>query len=69
MPRTSPALHDVLERAHAAGLPFASLDGILIPTHRIAARADRGHHLWYLAKHHASGGNVQVVFDPTGIQL
>jgi hypothetical protein len=65
----APALHDVLERAHAAGLPFVCLDGTLIPTDRVAARAERGHHLWYSGKHHAFGGNVQVVFDPTGFPL
>src|SRR3954466_12222777 len=61
----APALDDVLADAHAAGLPFLMLDGTLVPTDRIAARAERGHHLWYSGKHHAFGGNVQVVFDPT----
>ncbi|WP_448640768.1 transposase family protein [Geodermatophilus sp. URMC 63] len=64
-----PELHDVLDRAHAAGLPYVSLDGTLIATDRVAARADRGHHLWYSGKHHAFGGNVQVIFDPTGFPL
>ncbi len=58
-----------MDRAHAAGLPFVGLDGTLIPTDRVAARAQRGHHLWYSGKHHAFGGNVQVVFDPTGFPL
>src|SRR4051795_10204835 len=61
----APALDDVLADAHAAGLPFLVLDGTLVPTDRVAARAERGHHLWYSGKHHAFGGNVQVVFDPT----
>jgi hypothetical protein len=65
----APALDDVLNRAHAAGLPFLVLDGTLIPTDRVAARAERGHHLWYSGKHHAFGGNLQVVFDPTGFPL
>src|SRR3954451_13509535 len=65
----APALDDVLADAHAAGLPFVCLDGTLIPTDRVAARAERGHHLWYSGKHHAFGGNVQVVFDPTGFPL
>src|SRR3954467_9907353 len=65
----APGLDDVLDRAQAAGLPFVCLDGTLIPTDRVAARADRGHHLWYSGKHHAFGGNVQVVFDPTGFPL
>jgi DDE superfamily endonuclease len=46
-----------------------SLDGTLIPTDRVAARADRGHHLWYSGKHHAFGGSVQVLTDPTGFPL
>src|SRR3954467_10784754 len=41
----------------------------LIPTDRVAARAERGHHLWHSGKHRAFGGNVQVVFDPTGFPL
>jgi DDE superfamily endonuclease len=64
-----PTLDDVLDRAHAAGLPFLCLDGTLIPTDRVAARAERGHHLWYSGKHHAFGGNLQVIFDPTGFPL
>lgn len=64
-----PDLETVLADAHAAGLPFVCLDGTLIPTNRVAARAERGHHLWYSGKHHAFGGNVQVVFDPTGFPL
>ena len=65
----APGLDDVLDRAHAAGLPFVCLDGTLVRTDRVAARAERGHHLWYSGKHHAFGGNVQVVFDPTGFPL
>jgi hypothetical protein len=65
----APDLAGVLDRAHAAGLPFVCLDGTLIPTDRVAARAERGHHLWYSGKHHTFGGNVQVIFDPTGFPL
>jgi DDE superfamily endonuclease len=65
----APELDDVLDRAHAAGLPFVCLDGTLIPTDRIAARAERGHHLWYSGKHHAFGGSVQVLCDPGGFPL
>jgi len=65
----APGLNDVLNRAHDAGLPFVCLDGTLIPTDRVAARAERGHHLWYSGKHHAFGGNLQVIFDPTGFPL
>ena len=65
----APDLHDVLARAHAAGLPFICLDGTLMPTDRVATRAERGHHLWYSGKHHAFGGSVQVICDPTGFPL
>jgi DDE superfamily endonuclease len=65
----APDLHEVLDRARAAGLPFLCLDGTLIPTDRVAARAERGHHLWYSGKHHTFGGNLQVIFDPTGFPL
>jgi hypothetical protein len=65
----APDLADVLDRAHAADLPFVCLDGTLILTDRVAARAERGHHLWYSGKHHAFGGNVQVVLNPTGFPL
>jgi DDE superfamily endonuclease len=65
----APNLEAVLAGAHAAGLPFLCLDGTLIPTDRVAARAERGHHLWYSGKHHAFGGSVQVICDPTGFPL
>ena len=65
----APDLSDVLARARRGGQPFVCLDGTLVPTDRVAARAERGHHLWYSGKHHAFGGNVQVIFDPTGFPL
>ena len=40
-----------------------------MPTDRVAARAERGHHLWYSGKHHTFGGSVQVICDPTGFPL
>jgi hypothetical protein len=65
----APHLKDVLAVARAADLPFLCLDGTLIPTDRVAARAEHGHHLWYSGKHHAFGGNVQVLADPGGFPL
>jgi DDE superfamily endonuclease len=65
----APDLEDVLAQARAAGLPFVCLDGTPVPTDRVAARAERGHHVWYSGKHHAFGGNVQVLADPTGFPL
>jgi DDE superfamily endonuclease len=69
VPAHAPDLSDVLARARAGALPFLCLDGTLVPTDRVAARAERGQHLWYSGKHHAFGGNVQVIFDPTGFPL
>src|SRR3954454_1695835 len=65
----TPELHDVLDRAHPASLAFLCLDGPLVPTDRIAARAEAGHNLWYSGKHRAFGGNVQVLTDPSGFPL
>lgn len=65
----APDLRHVLDRAHAAGQPFLCLDGTLVPTDRIAERAEAGHHRWYSGKHHAFGGNVQVLCDATGFPL
>ncbi len=65
----TPDLDDVLARANAANLPFLCLDGTLVSTDRVAARAEAGHNLWYSGKHHAFGGTVQVLCDPTGFPL
>jgi hypothetical protein len=65
----APDLDEVLRRARAAALPFVCLDGTLMSTDRVAARAERGHHLWYSGKHHAFGGSVQVLTDPGGFPL
>jgi hypothetical protein len=65
----APDLHDVAAAAHAAGTAYLCLDGTLIPTDRVAARAEAGHSLWYSGKHHAFGGSVQVLSDPTGFPL
>src|SRR3954447_14361781 len=65
----APDLHEVLAAARQAGTAYLALDGTLIPTDRVAARADAGHHLWYSGKHHAFGGSMQVLSDPTGFPL
>ncbi len=56
----APDLSDVLTRARRGGQPFVCLDGTLIPTDRVAARAETGHHRWYSGEHHAFGGTVQT---------
>jgi len=45
------------------------LDGTLVPTDRVAVRAEGGNHRWFSGKHHAFGGNVQVLCDSTGFPL
>ena len=65
----APDLDEVLTHARTTGLSFLCLDGTLMPTDRVAARAERGHHLWYSGKHHAFGGSVQVICDPGGFPL
>jgi len=69
----APDLHDVLDRARAAGVVFLCLDGTLIPTDRIATRVEvngrPAHHLWFSGKHRVFGGTVQVLTDHTGFPL
>jgi hypothetical protein len=69
----APDLHDVAAAAHAAGAAYLCLDGTLVPTDRVAARAEingeAGHNLWYSGKHHRFGGSVQVLSDPSGFPV
>ncbi len=65
----APDLDGVLQGAYAAALPFVCLDGTPVSTDRVAARAERGHHLWYSGKHHAFGDSVQVMTDSTSSPL
>jgi hypothetical protein len=66
----APDLHEVLEAGKAAGWTHVTLDGALIETDRSRTpNPDTGHDLWYSGKHHAHGGNVQVVGDPTGFPV
>jgi hypothetical protein len=69
----APDLPDVLAAQRAAGIAYLCLDGTLIPTDRVAARVEVNgeprHNLWYSGKHHAFGGNVQDLADPTGFPL
>src|SRR3712207_6080345 len=66
----APDLHEVLERGKAAGWTHVTVDGTLIRTDRCRTKnPDTGHDLWFSGKHHTHGGNVQVIFDPTGFPL
>lgn len=65
----APDVHQVLARAKAEGWSHLTLDGTLIETDRVSTKGDTGHDLWYSGKHHAHGGNIQVVCDPTGFPV
>jgi len=63
----APDLHQVLEAGQAAGWTHVTVDGTLIRTDRCRVKnPDTGHDLWFSGKHHAHGGNVQIVSDPDG---
>lgn len=64
-----PDLPEVLTEGHAAGWAFVCLDGTLIESTRSSAKSDAGHDVWYSGKHHAHGGNIQVVTDPKGFPV
>ncbi len=65
----APDLHDVLARGQREGWSHVSLDGTLIAIDRVAARNEKGHHLWYSGKHKTQGGNVQIIADPSGFPV
>ncbi|AMD86663.1 hypothetical protein AXF14_02455 [Actinomyces radicidentis] len=71
----APTLEDVLAGQLDTAAPFVCLDGTLIRTNRCSARstsgngAVKGYDIWYSGKHHAHGGNVQVLTDHTGFPI
>jgi hypothetical protein len=63
----APSLRAALIAARAAGHPHVMLDGTLIATDRVTTPGPRkGVDLWWSGKHHAHGGNIQVVTAPDG---
>lgn len=62
-------LRDVLEDGHGKGWAFVCLDGTLIESTRSSTKSVAGHDLWYSGKHHAHGGNIQVLTDPSGFPV
>ncbi len=50
--------------ADGAGVLLLCLDGSLVPTDRVATRAEAGRDLWYSDEQHRQGGTVQVLADP-----
>ncbi len=66
----APGLHGALLAARAAGHTHVQLDGTLIGTDPVLGRrSERRGDLWWSGKHHARGGNVQVVTAPDGWPL
>lgn len=62
----APDLRQTLSQARDAGLTHVNLDGVVIPTDRVAIPGPNGHDLWWSGKHKHHGGNVQVISSPDG---
>jgi hypothetical protein len=67
--KRAPDLAEALDRAKAAGLSHVNLDGVVIPTDRVAVPGPNGADLWWSGKHKHHGGNVQVISAPGGWPL
>src|SRR5512135_3057350 len=65
----APKLHEVLTRCRRDGCSHVVLDGILIPTDRLASTTEAGNDWWYSGKHRTFGGNIQVLAAPDGTPL
>ena len=66
----APDLPDVLRERLARGDSHVTLDGMVIPTDRVAETTTNADgktiHLWYSGKHHEFGGNVQFLASTGG---
>jgi hypothetical protein len=67
--KRAPDLHEVLDKAKAAGLSHVNLDGVVIPTGRVRTPGPSRAGLWWSGKHRHHGGNVQVISAPDGWPL
>jgi hypothetical protein len=69
----APDLPDVLRERLARGHSHVTLDGMLIPTDRVAETTTNADgktiNLWYSGKHHEFGGNVQFLASTGGFPL
>lgn len=69
----APDLHQTLERAKAAGLPYVILDGKIFSADRCGEKTTsvKGDliDLWFSGKAHEHGGNIQALSAPTGFPL
>jgi hypothetical protein len=58
-------LPEIVHLAAKAGWPYLIVDGVNIPTERIAAHYTSKQY-WYSGEHHRHGGTVQTVAAPDG---
>jgi hypothetical protein len=69
----APELPEVLRDRLARNDGHVILDGMLIPTDRVAETTTNSEgktiHVWYSGKHHAFGGNIQFVSSAEGFPL
>jgi DDE superfamily endonuclease len=69
----APDLRDTLERAKADGAAYVILDGKIFSADRCSEKTTSVHgaqiDLWYSAKAHEHGGNVQALSAPDGFPL
>lgn len=63
--RRALSLTEVVRLAVKAGWPYLIVDGVNVPTERIAAQYTKKQY-WYSGKHRRHGGNVQTVAAPDG---
>lgn len=69
----APKLTDALDRVRAEGWSHVVLDGTVIDADRCAAKtfSQKGETIdvWYAAKTHGFGGNIQAVIRPDGLPV
>lgn len=69
----APDLHEALEQAHDDGLAFVILDGKVFSADRCLEKTTsvkgKSIDLWYSAKAHEHGGNIQALCAPNGTPL
>ena len=69
----APGLPEALERGLAEGLEYRILDGKVVRADRCREKTASGKgktiDVWYSGKAHGFGGNIQALFNPSGIPL
>ncbi|BDF98657.1 hypothetical protein AoKodu_09580 [Actinomyces oris K20] len=65
-----PSLTTTIKKMQQAGEPFVCLDGTLIHTSALHAKAPgKKTDLWFSGKHHRHGANIQVLADSSGFPI